>query len=109
MTRSNTSLDGSAEEIEPRKSKRKLRTGLTESIETTSGDENQFDRSNTWQIGRKRTYAERMFGIRRSSTAGGNKFNTDENVVESGPIDEVQGLRSIFSDFFNASAKTLSQ
>jgi len=49
-----------------------------------------------------------MFAIRRSSTSRGDKFNNEE-VVDSGPIDEVQGLRSIFSDFFNASAKNLNQ
>ena len=34
-------------------------------------------------------------------------FNEKEK-VDNRPVDEVHGLRSIFRDFFNASAKTMS-
>ena len=43
-----------------------------------------------WQIHKKKSFTEQMFGIRRTSTLGRNHHIEQE--TKTGPIDEVDGL-----------------
>ena len=55
----------------------------------------------------RRSTSKRLSVDKEALSSEEADFNEKEK-VDNRPVDEVHGLRSIFRDFFNASAKTMS-